>query len=268
MKFLRSLRIDKGVRTALMVVAAVLVIAVLRSVPVVGRAFAVVERGLVIVGTSAGNVLSRVTTPEDSLTAQLAQCEDRLRDSTEREAALADAEQRAYELETLLGYVQTAQTTAVTAHVLSRALPEAATVRIDRGAAQGVQEGDAVVVDEGHLFGTVVAVSEQFADVRLLHSRESRVPAMLLGRGRTIGLVSGQEGSLLHMEFIPQDATIEEGQTVVTSGLEGALPANLVLGTVTSVLREETSPFIEAIIEPLYDSRAWTTVLVLVTSPV
>lgn len=266
MRIFRSPRVEKGVRTAAVMLAVVIAFLVVRRIPPVARVVNAVEHVFVVVGTAIGNVIVRVTTPEDSLHAQLAQCEDRVLGSTEALAAMADAQQRASELETLLGYVQTHTQPSVVAHVMTRTLPQTATVRLDRGSRDGIAVGDAVVVHEGHLFGLVTAVTDTTADVRLVHSRESRIPAMVLDRNRTIGLVGGQEGSLLHMEYIPQDATLEEGNIVVTSGLEGGLPPNLVVGMVTTVIAEETSPFLEALIEPLYESREWTTVLVLTQS--
>lgn len=263
MRIFRSARVEKGVRTAAILMAVVLAYLLLRNVPPIARVLSYVEHGLVTIGTGVGTIFTRLTTPEDSLQAQFAICEDRLRATSEREAALADANHRVNELETLLGYIQENTAKGTVARIIARSLPDTATVRIDKGSSDGIALGNAVVVDDGHLLGVVTEVRATSADVRLVHSSQSHVPSMIVGHSRTIGLVSGEGGSLLHMDYIPQDAVIGEENLVVTSGLEGEIPANLVIGVVTSVIQEETSPFLQALIEPLYDAREWTTVLVL-----
>lgn len=136
---------------------------------------------------------------------------------------------------------------------------------IDKGTSEGVYEGSAVVVADGHLLGVVIEARESTADVRLVHSKASNVPATILGKTRTIGLIEGQEGSLLRMQYIPEDAVIREGDIVVTSGLESELPQGIAIGLITGITKEDTAPFLEALIEPLYDARVSTNVLVVST---
>lgn len=246
-----------------MFLAVVLAYFLLRAIPPVGRLFHFVEHGLVVAGTSVGGVIGRVFSSEDSMSAQLAACTENLHTVTAREAALRQELRNITELEQLIGYVEESNVTAIAARVTNRSLPTAGTVTIDKGTDDGIQDGSAVVVGEGQLLGTIVAVDTDSATVRLVHVRQSKVPAAIWGRTRTIGLVEGQNGSVLHMEFIPIDATVNEGDLVVTSGLDGALPPNIVIGLVTSVIHEDTAPFLEALIEPLYDAREWTNVLVI-----
>lgn len=243
--------------------AVVMVYFLLRAVPPVGRLFGHVEHGLLVAGTGVGGVVGRVLSNENSVSANLAACKEDLQTITAREAALRQELRNVSELEQLLGYVNESGAVALAARITNRSLPEAGTVTINKGSDDGIRDGSAVMVGDGQLLGTVTAVDTSSATVRLVHQRQSKVPAAIWGRTRTIGLVEGQNGSVLHMEFIPVDATINEGDLVVTSGLDGALPPNIVIGLVTSVIREDTAPFLEALIEPLYDAREWTNVLVI-----
>lgn len=263
MRFFRSQRVEKGVRTAAILLVVLFVFLLLRGIPAFARVFGFFEHGLVSIGTGIGTLVTRMTTPEQSLQAQLSVCEERLRASTEEQALLADADRRATELEALLGYTAEQGASGIVARIVARSLPESATIRIDKGSDDGVVIGSAVVIDNGQLLGVVTEVRSTSADVRLAQAVQSHIPAMIVGHDRTIGIVEGESGSLLHMKYIPQDAVLSEGNIVVTSGLEGELPANLVIGVVTTVIQEETAPFLQALIEPLYDAREWTTVLVL-----
>lgn len=263
MKFFRAQRIDKRLRQAAIFLAVVLVYFLLRAVPPIARAFGYFEHGLVVVGTSVGNIVGRVLTSEDAVTTKLTACTEDLQMVTAREATLRQSLRNVSELEALLGYVGRAETSGIAARIANRALPAVGTVTIDRGTTDGVREGYAVIVGDGQLFGVVIAADATHATVRLVHERQSKIPAAIWGYNRTLGLVEGQNGSVLHMAYIPVDSTIKEGDLVVTSGLDGALPANIVIGLVTNIMREDTAPFMEALIEPLYDAREWTNVLVI-----
>lgn len=263
MRFFRSQRVDKRVRSAAIFLAVVLAYFLLRAIPPVGRLFSHVEHGLLVAGTGVGSVVQRVFSSEATISAQLSTCRENLQTVTSREAVLRQELRNVTELEALLGYVSESGAEAIAARITNRSLPEAGTVTINKGTNDGIQNGSAVIVGDGQLLGTVVAVDVSSATVRLVHERQSKVPAAIWGRTRTIGLVEGQNGSVLHMEFIPTDATMNEGDLVVTSGLDSALPPNIVIGLVTTVLREDTAPFLEALIEPLYDAREWTNVLVI-----
>lgn len=263
MKFFRSPRIDKSFRATAVLLCVVLGYFLLRAIPPVGTVFGYAEHGLVVVGTGIGNMLARVVADSDTVSGQLATCTEQLQTVTAREAALRQDLRNVTELEQLLGYVRSANVVPVTARITSRSLPESGTVTVDKGRNDGVTIDSAVVVGDGQLFGTVIAVDDNSATVRLTQEKESKVPAAVWGTTRTIGLVQGQSGSVLHMEYIPFDATIAEGDVVVTSGLDGGLPPNIVIGLVTSVIRKDTAPFLEALIEPFFDAREWTNVLII-----
>lgn len=234
--------------------------------PWVSRTYERVEAGVVRVGTGIGNAVNRLTKSEKSLATSFQSCQDNLRTTT-LTAAEADAlRQRVAELESLLAFKNNNPTvTGLMTHVVARSVDNDTTrVIIDKGSNDGVRKGAAAVIDEGVLFGIVDEVREQTSIVRLVANIESNIPASILAsNGRTIGLVEGREGALLAMEFIPQDADLKPGDIVVTSGLDGLVPAGLVIGLVTDVVSVESAPFQRAFIELLYEPREWTTVLLI-----
>ncbi len=263
---LRQSRITKtgyGLRTAGIFVAIVLGYLLLRAIPPVGRVLARVEHGFVVLGTGIGGIISRVTSSESSTNSKLNVCTTQLALATTQVAGLSDEAKNIKELEAMLGYVAESHVTGVAARIVTRSLPETSELTIDKGSSDGVVSGSAVTIADGHLLGVVTSVANGSAQVRLVHSQASSIPAMIINSDRTIGLVEGQEGTVLRMQYIPLDANVHEGDVVVTSGLAGGLPANIVIGLVTSVISVETAPFLEALIEPLYDDRTWTNVLVL-----
>ncbi len=263
---LRQSRITKtgyGLRTAGIFVAIILGYLLLRAIPPVGRVFARVEHTFVVLGTGIGGVISRVTSSEASTSSKLNLCTTQLAAAATHIATLQNDAKNVSELEATIGYVNEAHVKGVAARIVTRSLPETSVLTIDKGSNDGIVSGSAVTIADGHLLGVITEVASGSAQVRLVHSQASSIPAMIVGSDRTIGLVEGQEGTVLRMQYIPLDANVHEGDVVVTSGLAGGLPANIVIGLVTSVISVETAPFLEALIEPLYDDRTWTNVLVL-----
>jgi len=259
---------SEGVRKAGLTAAAflsvILIFWLLMQVPAFAKFYERIEAGIVRAGTGVGNGIARVTKPEQSLAAQFQSCQE-----NERVLAIDGSEyntlrREVQELRSLVAYTNRTEAEGIVTHVVARAVDEDATrVMIDKGTLDGLQKGSAAVIDDGVLFGMVEEVRETTSIVRLVANAQSNIPAAVLGKRRTIGLVEGREGALLVMEFIPQDAELGNGNLVVTSGLDGLVREGLVIGLVTEVVSVESAPFQQAFIELLYEPREWTTLLIL-----
>lgn len=232
-------------------------------VPQVALVFHAIEGATYNGGTLLSRAVSRVFAHEDSLSVQLSACTDRLGASVARSAVFEAEAREIEEWRVLLGYETRTAAQGVAARVIARDTPEESVVTIDRGSTSGVRAGSAVVIGDGALFGTIDTVSATFATVRLTEDPQSAIPGTLLGKERTLGLVSGQEGALLAMDYIPQDTSIALNDVVVTSGLGGRIAEGIVIGTVTDIVAVPSAPFIHASISPVHDAREWTAVLVL-----
>ncbi len=131
---------------------------------------------------------------------------------------------------------------------------------INRGARDGVTEGMPVVTEKG-LVGRVTQVSANASQVLLITDPISAVNARLLN-SRAEGSVLGQAGGL-RMTYIDLNATLQEGDTAVTSGLGGNFPEGIIIGQVTSIRRFQFELFQEAEIRSLNDFNRLETVLVI-----
>lgn len=236
---------------------------ILSFLPVVASVFHTIEGGAYQAGALIGRATSRLFAREDSLSAQLNVCTNRL-DAAVVLSATSEANAReAQEWRAIMGYQSRTAARGVAAKVIARDTPEESMVTIDQGTDNGIQRGSAVIIGDGILFGIVDSATAMLSNVRLTEDPKSTIPATILGLQTTIGLVSGKEGALLAMEYIPQDAKIAPDDIVVTSGLGGHLPQGIVIGTVTSIVPSLSAPFVSATISPVHDPREWTAVLVL-----
>lgn len=109
---------------------------------------------------------------------------------------------------------------------------------IDRGKRDGVKEG-MVVITSGALVGRVFLAHEKSSQVLYMWDPESKVSAKT-DKG-TRGLVVGQFGNRVEFTRVLQKDSLNELDTVYTSGDEGEFPADLVIGKIDSVkaLEEE-----------------------------
>lgn len=252
---LRALGIALGV---------IVVLALLSRVPFAERIAERAQGAAVQAGTGLGQAVGRLFSSEQSLGSQLAVCQEEAARLAVASVEAAAREQEIKELRALLSYSPPADTVPIATRVIARAIDgDPSTVLIDKGEDDGILEGAAVVVGDGMLYGIVTAVRDYTSVVRLVTHPEVQVPAGILGKAPTIGLTHGREGDLLSMEFVPQDITLLPGDLVVTSGLDGRLPANLVLGKVEQVIDVESAPFQDVLLSLFYDPRGVTALLVL-----
>ncbi len=140
--------------------------------------------------------------------------------------------------------------------------PYLRTLSINAGSEEGVAIGMPVVTRGAVLIGRIAEVGLHTSKVQLLDDPSSSVAA-LFQQSRATGLIQGQPDGTLRMIYIPQDDQIEVGEIVLTSGLGGFLPPDLVIGQVTEVIRQDFALFQEAVVRPAVDYRQTEMVLVI-----
>jgi rod shape-determining protein MreC len=134
-------------------------------------------------------------------------------------------------------------------------------VYVNVGARDGIAENMPVITDRG-LVGRVTAVGPNLAQVLMLIDPASAVNA-LIQNSRVTGLVRGNIDGTLIMERIPQDAKVNPGDIVLTSGLGGNFPDKLVIGQVTEVVNRDQDMFQTARIRPTVDFGKLETMLII-----
>ena len=141
---------------------------------------------------------------------------------------------------------------------------------IDKGSRDGLFAGLAVVsssslgdTGQGIIIGKVVNVKDNLAEIYLVTNKNYKLAAAILGESKTSGIVAGELGLTIKMEFIPQTENIKPGDLVATSGLEQNIPRGLVIGRVTKVIKENNEVWQSAIIEPQIDLDSLSIVAIL-----
>ncbi len=132
---------------------------------------------------------------------------------------------------------------------------------IDVGSSKGIRPGMPVVTEQG-LVGRVEAVAPEAARVRLITDPASQVNVRLQG-AETEALLIGSITGELSLEMIPQDVNVQSGDLVLTSGLGGGYPPNLLVGQVLTVRKFDYELFQQAVIQPTVDFSRLYYVLVI-----
>jgi rod shape-determining protein MreC len=136
---------------------------------------------------------------------------------------------------------------------------------IDKGAADGVAKGAAIVVPEG-ITGQVVEVTRHYAKVMLIIDRTSAVDA-LIQRTRARGIIKGSAADLCQFQYVLRKHPIEVGDVVVSSGLDGVYPKGHRIGRVTRIIRRQSDIFQDVEVTPFVDFQKLEEVLVILTAP-
>jgi rod shape-determining protein MreC len=97
------------------------------------------------------------------------------------------------------------------------------------------------------------------------------VSALVQG-SRATGIVKGQFGDALIMDWLLQTEPVKEGDVVITAGLgigdelRSLYPKGLVIGTIAQVKTAEAAAYNRAIVTPAVDLRRLEHVLVVKTN--
>lgn len=138
---------------------------------------------------------------------------------------------------------------------------------IGGGSGAGMATGNVVLSDQG-LVGRITEVGPNYAKVVLITDSSSVVSALVQG-SRATGLVRGQFGDTLVMDWVLQTEPVQVGDVVVTAGLAAGedlrslYPKGLVLGRVATVEKARDAAYLRAILLPAVDVRRLERVLVV-----
>ena len=161
----------------------------------------------------------------------------------------------------LLGFRKLHPLTSVMAEVIAKdAAPSSRTITINRGSDEGIAK-DMAVVSAGGVVGKVLAVLPGTAKIMLLTDPGSTL-AVRVQRNREEGLLEGKLDRCA-LKYVSYYADIQEGDLLVTSGLDGIFPKGLPVATVVKVSKHEATAFQSVLAVPTVGLTRLEEVLVL-----
>jgi rod shape-determining protein MreC len=168
--------------------------------------------------------------------------------------ALREVEQENQRLRQLLNFAQTRPGLELRgAQIVGRVIGQESNnfleyLNLDLGARHGIEVGMPVVTDQG-LVGRISEVNNAFSKVLLITDSSSAVNAILQS-SRVDGVVSGNPGGNLLMDYLLQGTQLAPGEIVLTSGIGGKFPKGIPIGQVVEINQRDIDVFQQAVIRP------------------
>jgi rod shape-determining protein MreC len=152
---------------------------------------------------------------------------------------------------------------AVFAEILYAARdPFSRKVVIDKGSQHAIRAGQPVIDDIG-VIGQVTRVYLLMSEVTLLSDKNQAIPLQVQRNGLRAVAYGGAEGGMLDLRFMAANADIRNGDTLVTSGIDGTYPPGLPVATVARIERDAAYAFAKIYLAPTAGTDRYRQVLVL-----
>ena len=113
---------------------------------------------------------------------------------------------------------------------------------IDRGARDGISEGDVVVSPNGVLIGTIRTVAETVATLRLLSSSSESIAVIIMPSGISAILRGDNNGEYV-VSLVPEKSAVNVGDIVESGGKNESVPSGLPIGSVVNVEHRAAEAF-------------------------
>ena len=154
-----------------------------------------------------------------------------------------------------------------TATVMGRSVTNwTSSLTLNKGSVHGVEVGDCVIDGRGNLVGRISEAGYDWSTVLTVVDTDTSLGARVY-RTQDIGIANGDfalmgEG-LLRLDSLPVSCQLLEGDLIVTSGLGGYLPPDLVIGSVTSLQADDSDTAVYAVLTPAAELDSLTEVCII-----
>lgn len=140
-------------------------------------------------------------------------------------------------------------------------------ILLNKGSSSGIYKGQPVL-QANAVMGQVIHVNRFTSSVLMITDARHALPIQVNRNGlRTVAIGSGRINEL-ELPNLPNNADIEIGDLLVTSGLGGRFPSGYPVATVTSIVREPGEPFARIKAQPsAHLDRAREALLVWTLTP-
>lgn len=135
------------------------------------------------------------------------------------------------------------------------------TIMINRGTSHGLKTGMPVISSKG-IVGRIVETSWHASRVLLIIDVNSNID-VLIQRTRTQGILQGAGLKACSLKYILKPEDVQKGDVVISSGLGGIFPKEIMLGVVTRVDKSRSGLFQQIDVSPSVDFEKIEEVLVL-----
>lgn len=124
---------------------------------------------------------------------------------------------------------------------------------VNKGTDQDVKVGDCVITEEGYFLGVVTETGLNWATVRTILDSESSIGALIFRSGDSalaVGDFSLMGEGKIALTYLGAEPDVVAGDLVVTSGLGGYFPSQIVIGYVEEIRTSDNGLAQYAVLKP------------------
>jgi rod shape-determining protein MreC len=115
-------------------------------------------------------------------------------------------------------------------------------VIIDKGTKDGIEPGLPVVDDIG-VIGQVTRAYPMLAEVTLITDKDQAIPVQVLRNGLRAVAYGAGDGATLDLRFMAANVDIQNGDVLMTSGIDGTYPSGIPVAKVSRIERDAAYAF-------------------------
>ena len=137
---------------------------------------------------------------------------------------------------------------------------------VNKGSDQDIQVGNCVVTEEGYLLGVVTETGLNWATIRTILDSESSIGALVFRSGGSAlaqGDFSLMGDGKIALTYLGTEPDVVAGDLIVTSGLGGYLPSQIVIGYVEEVRTSDNGLAHYAVLRPEMSLEGLTEIFVV-----
>lgn len=132
---------------------------------------------------------------------------------------------------------------------------------VDKGQQDGIAAG-LPVIDELGIVGQVTRIYPFVSEVTLITDKDQAIPVQIVRNGLR-SVVFGLGSGRLELRYMPANADVEEGDLLVTSGLDGVFLPGFPVARVAKIEREASYSFARILCVPVAAVEAYSEVMIL-----
>lgn len=139
-------------------------------------------------------------------------------------------------------------------------------VLINKGGTANVQAGQVVMDDKG-IVGQITRVFPFLSEVTLVTEKDHAVPVQVQRNGLRSVTFGAGDTSQLSLRYMPVSTDIQNGDVLVTSGIDGIYPPGIPVARVQKIERDAAYPFARIACMPIGGVDKYRQLLILSAAP-
>jgi rod shape-determining protein MreC len=136
-------------------------------------------------------------------------------------------------------------------------------IMIDKGAQDGLSPGLSVITSQKVLIGKISEVFPKYSKVELITNPDLSF-GVRVGEKNILGEAKGAGNLRMVLEKVSKEATLTEGEMVLSTSLGGIFPQGLLVGQIKNIKKNDTESFQKAEIDSAFDINELNNIFVIV----